>query len=80
MGKMSDYAIEEQDKVLDLLQEHGELVDIYYTQFLEVAFFLRVAASEKMAVAFIKRKLPQLTEDQISTIIYEIVTAYQDTL
>tara|TARA_R110000744_G_scaffold64121_2_gene132022 strand:+ start:292 stop:525 length:234 start_codon:yes stop_codon:yes gene_type:complete len=77
---MSDYAIDQQDNMVNLLEEHGDLVDIYYTQFLEVAFFLRVAASEEMAVAFVKRKLPQLSVEEIRNMIYEIVNAYQDTL
>jgi len=80
MGKMSDYAIDQQDNMVNLLEEHGDLVDIYYTQFLEVAFFLKVAASEEMAVAFVKRKLPQLSVEEIRNMIYEIVNAYQDTL
>ena len=80
MGKMSDYAIDQQDNMVNILEEHGDLVDIYYTQFLEVAFFLRVAASEEMAVAFVKRKLPQLSVEEIRNMIYEIVNAYQDTL
>tara|TARA_R110000737_G_scaffold72572_1_gene101092 strand:+ start:292 stop:525 length:234 start_codon:yes stop_codon:yes gene_type:complete len=77
---MSDYAIDQQDNMVNLLEEHGDLVDIHYTQFLEVAFFLRVAASEEMAVAFVKRKLPQLSVEEIRNMIYEIVNAYQDTL
>jgi len=80
MGKMSDYAIDQQDNMVNLLEEHGDLLDIYYTQFLEVAFFLRVAASEEMAVAFVKRKLPQLSVEEIRNMIYEIVNAYQSTL
>ena len=80
MGKMSDYAINQQDNMVNLLEEHGDLVDIHYTQFLEVAFFLRVAASEEMAVAFVKRKLPQLSVEEIRNMIYEIVNAYQSTL
>ena len=80
MGKMSDYAINQQDNMVNLLEEHGDLVDIHYTQFLEVAFFLRVAACEEMAVAFVKRKLPQLSVEEIRNMIYEIVNAYQDTL
>ena len=80
MGKMSDYAIDQQDNIVNLLEEHGDLLDIYYTQFLEVAFFLRVAASEEMAVAFVKRKLPQLSVEEIRNMIYEIVNAYQSTL
>tara|TARA_R100000963_G_C4586855_1_gene65580 strand:+ start:208 stop:441 length:234 start_codon:yes stop_codon:yes gene_type:complete len=77
---MSDYAINQQDNMVNLLEEHGDLVDIHYTQFLEVAFFLRVAASEEMAVAFVKRKLPQLSVEEIRNMIYEIVNAYQSTL
>ena len=80
MGKMSDYAIDQQDNIVNLLEEHGDLLDIYYTQFLEVAFFLRVAASEEMAVAFVKRKLPQLSVEEMRSMIHEIVNAYQDTL
>ena len=80
MGKMSDYAIDQQDNIVNLLEEHGDLLDIYYTQFLEVAFFLRVAASEEMAVAFVKRKLPQLSVEEIRSMIHEIVNAYQSTL
>ena len=80
MGKMNELALEEQERVVSLLEEHGDLIDIYYTQFLEVAFFLKVAANEQMAVAFIKRKLPQLSQEDIQSMIYELVSAYQDTL
>ncbi len=45
MGKMSDYAIERMQIEISLLEEHGDNVDKYYTQFLEVAFFLKVPAS-----------------------------------
>lgn len=73
MSGMSDVAIE-------LLDQYGDIVDIYYTQFLEVAFFLKIAASEKMAVAFIKRKLPNLNKDDIHFIIGEITEAHRDEL
>jgi hypothetical protein len=73
MGKMSDHAI-------DLLQDYGDEIDIYYTQFLEVSFFLKVPANERLAIAFIKRKIPMLSEDDISYVISVIVGAYQDTL
>ena len=73
MGKVNEYS-------LDLLENYGEDVDCYYIQFLEVAFFLKVAASNEMAIAFIKRKLPVLAESEISFLISEIVGAYQDTL
>ena len=52
MSTMSDVAI-------DLLEQYGDVVDIYYTQFLEVAFYLKVPASYEMAVGFLKKKLPQ---------------------
>jgi hypothetical protein len=80
MGKMSDYAIEQLQKEVGLLEDHGDMVDMYYTQFIEVAFFLKVAASEKMAVAFIKRKLPQLHKDDILFIIDELTKAYREEL
>jgi hypothetical protein len=73
MGKMSDRAIE-------LLEDFGDVVDIHYTQFLEVAFFLRVAADERLAIAFIKRKVPMLTDEDIRFLINEIVGGYQDGL
>jgi len=73
MGKVNEYS-------LDLLENYGEDVDCFYTQFLEVAFFLKVAASNEMAIAFIKRKLPALNESEISFLIGEIVEAYQETL
>ena len=44
------------DRAIDLLQDFGDVVDIHYTQFLEVAFFLRVAADERLAIAFVKEK------------------------
>ena len=77
MGKMSDYAIEQLQKEVGLLEDYGDTVDMYYTQFIEVAFFLKVAASEKMAVAFIKRKLPQLHKEDILFIIDELTKAYR---
>tara|TARA_R110000787_G_scaffold173377_2_gene286007 strand:- start:186 stop:407 length:222 start_codon:yes stop_codon:yes gene_type:complete len=68
------------DRVITLLEDFGDSVDIFYTQFLEVSFFLKVSASEQMAVAFVKRKLPVLTEDEIRFLINEIVEGYYDTL
>ena len=68
------------DRVITLLEDFGDSVDIFYTQFLEVAFFLKVPASEQMAVAFVKRKLPVLTEDEIRFLINEIVEGDYDTL
>ena len=73
MGQMSD-------RVIDLLQDFGDVVDIHYTQFLEVAFFLKVAADERLAVAFIKRKVPMLTDEEIRFLIGEIIEGYQDGL
>tara|TARA_R100000656_G_scaffold19501_1_gene17754 strand:+ start:231 stop:443 length:213 start_codon:yes stop_codon:yes gene_type:complete len=66
--------------LVGLLENFGDSVDIYYTQFLEVAFFLKVPATEKMAVAFVKRKLPGLSEDEIRFLIKEIVDGYYDIL
>ena len=80
MGKMSDYAIEQLQKEVGLLEDYGDTVDMYCTQFIEVAFFLKVAASEKMAVAFIKRKLPQLHKEDILFIIDELTKAYREEL
>ena len=80
MGKMSDYAIEQLQKEVGLLEDYGDTVDMYYTQFIEVAFFLKVAASEKMAVAFIKRKLPKLHKEDILFIIDELTKAYREEL
>ena len=77
---MSDYAIEQLQKEVGLLEDHGDMVDMYYTQFIEVAFFLKVSASEKMAVAFIKRKLPQLHKEDILFIIDELTKAYREEL
>ena len=73
MGAMSDVAI-------DLLVQYGDIVDIYYTQFLEVAFYLKVPASYEMAVGFLKKKLPQLTDEQLHFLINEITSAYHDSI
>jgi len=73
MGQMSD-------RVIDLLQDFGDVVDIHYTQFLEVAFFLKVAADERLAVAFIKRKVPMLTDEEIRFLIGEIIEGYQSSI
>tara|TARA_R110000744_G_scaffold114426_1_gene213977 strand:- start:505 stop:726 length:222 start_codon:yes stop_codon:yes gene_type:complete len=73
MGRMSDRAI-------DLLQDFGDVVDIHYTQFLEVAFFLKVAADERLAVAFVKRKVPMLTDEEIRFLIGELTEGYQSSL
>jgi S-methylmethionine-dependent homocysteine/selenocysteine methylase len=68
------------EKALDLLDEYGDLVDVYYTQFIEVAFFLKVPASYEMVLAFLKKKLPQLTSQELSFLINEITSAYHETL
>lgn len=73
MGKVNELSIQ-------LLEDWGDSVDIYYTQFLEVAFFLKVPATQDMAVAFIKRKLPGLMNEEIVFLIGEIVNGYYDTL
>tara|TARA_R110000796_G_scaffold246257_1_gene370941 strand:- start:317 stop:538 length:222 start_codon:yes stop_codon:yes gene_type:complete len=73
MGKVNEYS-------LQLLEDWGDSVDIYYTQFLEVAFFLKVSTTQQMAVAFIKRKLPALAESEISFLINEIIDGYHETL
>mgnify|MGYP003655009256 FL=1 len=73
---MSEY----KDIAIDLLEQYGDVVDIYYTQFLEVAFFLKVPASYDMALGFLKKKLPQLTDEQLHFLINEITSAYQDTI
>ena len=67
------------DVAIDLLDQYGDVVDIYYTQFLEVAFFLKVPASYGLALGFLKRKLPQLTEEQLGFLINEITSAYHET-
>jgi hypothetical protein len=56
------------------------VIDIHYTQFLEVAFFLKVAADERLAIAFIKRKVPMLNDEEIRFVMHEIVGGYQDGL
>ena len=66
------------EKAINLLEEYGDLVDIYYTQFLEVSFFLKVPASYEMVLAFLKKKLPNLTEQELSFLINEITSAYHD--
>jgi len=68
------------DRAIELLEDFGDVVDIHYTQFLEVAFFLRVAADERLAIAFVKRKVPMLTDEDIRFLINEIVGGYQDGL
>ena len=73
MGKVNEYSVE-------LLEDWGDSVDIHYTQFLEVAFFLKVAATQEMAIAFVKRKLPRLSESEISFLISEIIEGYHSTL
>ena len=73
MGRMKE-------KALDLLNEYGDLVDVYYTQFLEVSFFLKVPASYEMVLAFLKKKLPHLTSQELSFLINEITSAYHETL
>tara|TARA_R100000541_G_scaffold3999_1_gene11260 strand:- start:1175 stop:1396 length:222 start_codon:yes stop_codon:yes gene_type:complete len=73
MGKVNDYSVQ-------LLEDWGDSVDIHYTQFLEVAFFLKVPATQEMAVAFIKRKLPGLMNEEIIFLIGEIIDGYRETL
>ena len=73
MGKVNEYSLE-------LLEDWGDSVDIHYTQFLEVAFFLKVAATQEMAIAFVKRKLPRLSESEISFLISEIIDGYHSSL
>ena len=68
------------DRAIKLLEDFGDSVDIFYTQFLEVAFFLKVPATERIAIAFVKRKLPLLSEDDIKYLITEITTSYRETL
>jgi len=69
-----------EDEFIDLIDQYGDLVDIYYTQFLEVAFYLKVAANQEMAVGFIKKKLPQLSTSDIHNLITEIVSGHQELL
>jgi|TARA_R110002012_G_scaffold274210_1_gene460405 hypothetical protein len=68
------------DRAIKLLEDFGDSVDIFYTQFLEVAFFLKVPATERIAIAFVKRKLPLLSEDDIKYLITEITASYRETL
>ena len=68
------------EKAISLLEEYGDIVDIQYTQFLEVAFFLKVPASYEMALSFLKKKLPHLTEQELSFLISETTAAYHDNL
>jgi len=73
MGKVNEYSV-------SLLEDWGDSVDIHYTQFLEVAFFLKVPATHKMAVAFVRRKLPSIGENEISFLIGAIIDGYHETL
>tara|TARA_R100000935_G_scaffold14961_1_gene29748 strand:+ start:8914 stop:9135 length:222 start_codon:yes stop_codon:yes gene_type:complete len=73
MGKVNEYS-------LQLLEDWGDLVDIHYTQFLEVAFFLKVPATQEMAKAFVKKKIPGLADSEILFLINEIIDGYHDTL
>ena len=73
MGKIKKYSVQ-------LLEDWGDSVDIFYTQFLEVAFFLKVPATQDMAIAFIKRKLPGLQESEINFLIGKIIHGYYETL
>ena len=66
------------ERAIELLEQHGDLVDIYYTQFLEVAFFLKVPASYGIVLKFLKKKLPQLSEQELAFLINEITSAYHD--
>lgn len=66
------------ERAIELLEQHGDLVDIYYTQFLEVAFFLKVPASYGLVLSFLKKKIPQLSEQELSFLISEITSAYHD--
>jgi len=68
------------ERAINLLDEYGDLVDVYYTQFIEVAFFLKVPASHEMVLAFLKKKLPQLTSQELSFLINEITSAYHDSI
>ena len=45
MGKVNEYSVQ-------LLEDWGDSVDIHYTQFLEVAFFLKVPATQNMSKYF----------------------------
>ena len=68
------------ERAINLLDEYGDLVDIYYTQFIEVAFFLKVPASHEMVLVFLKKKLPQLTSQELSFLVNEITSAYHDSI
>ena len=68
------------EKAINLLEEYGDIVDIHYTQFLEVSFFLKVPASYTMVLAFLKKKIPNLTEQELSFLISEITSAYHDNI
>ena len=58
------------DVAIDLLEQYGDIVDIY----------LKVPASYEMAVGFLKKKLPQLTDEQLHFLINEITSAYHDSI
>ena len=73
---MSEY----KEQAIELLDQYGDTVDIYYTQFLEVAFFLKVPANYGLVIGFLKRKLPQLTEEQLGFLVGEITSAYHDSV
>jgi len=73
MGNVNEYSIQ-------LLEDWGDLVDIYYTQFLEVAFFLKVPATQNIAVAFVKRKIPGLRKSEINFLIGEIIDGHYEIL
>ena len=73
MGNVNEYSIQ-------LLEDWGDLVDIYYTQFLEVAFFLKVPATQNMAVAIVKRKIPGLQKSEINFLIGEIIDGHYEIL
>ena len=83
MSKMSDLAIEQLESTqeeTDLIEHFIDSGDIFYTQFLEIAFFLKISATENMAISFVKRKLPQLTKEQILYLVDEITREYRDHL
>ena len=98
MSKMSDLAIEQEERTEEesiLIEDFIDSVDIFYTQFLEIAFFLKVTVSyksfislfflkvttsEKMAISFVKRKLPLLTKEQIQFLIEELTKEYRENL
>lgn len=83
MSKMSDLAIDQLERTQEetaLIENFIDSVDIFYTQFLEIAFFLKISATENMAISFVKRKLPQLTKEQILYLVDEITRDYRDHL